>query len=120
MKGEGPLGNLLEMGKEMVCAEGLLRREIKVVPRLCIPCSERPSLPASKNSLPGGKVSSGLGDGEMSLLLLAAQVLCESNAVLQHIDGAQQGGQEGAPTASCVQPGLLCPRDLPVLRSFFS
>lgn len=51
MKGEGPLGNLLEMGKERVCAEGLLRREIKVVLRLCIPCSERASLPASKNTV---------------------------------------------------------------------
>lgn len=29
VKGEGPLGNLLEMGKEVACAEGLLRREVK-------------------------------------------------------------------------------------------
>lgn len=66
VKGTGPPGNLLEMGKRMVCAEGLPRREI--VLRLCIP-AQRESIINSleKYRLPGGKVSSGLGGGEMSL-----------------------------------------------------
>lgn len=102
----------------MVCAEGLPRREIKVILRLCIPCSERAS-PAYKNTfLPGRQY---LLDWEMEKCSsVIVQMLCKSNAVLQRIDGAEQGGQEGAPTASCVQPGLLRPKDLPAPRSIFS
>lgn len=36
VKAEGPLRNLLEAGREVVCAEGLLRRDNKVPLRLCI------------------------------------------------------------------------------------
>lgn len=67
MKAEGPLRNLLEVGREVVCAEGLLRRDIQGSSEALHPVQQGAA--ASKNGLTGGTVSPGMGGGNVPLLL---------------------------------------------------
>ena len=111
VKDEGPQGNLLEMGK----MDGLCWRSPKegnkddseALHPVQWECRHLPL------KIPSARRKGIFLDWEMekcTFVTSRTNALHKSNAVLQRVDGAERGGQKGAPTVSCLRPRTCPPR----------